>query len=90
MRCRVKSSRMMPFFTIKPTSRMSPIKLDTFNDVPVTSSSAKAPTNESGAASNTTSGSTSERNCNTMTAVTLTAARKSTSNSALNASCCPA
>ena len=35
IRCRVKSSRMMPFFTIRPTSRISPMNDDTLSGVPV-------------------------------------------------------
>ena len=53
---------MIPFFTISPTSRISPMNDDTFSGVPVISSSTIAPTNESGAASSTTSGSTNDWN----------------------------
>ncbi len=77
----------MPFFTMSPTSRMSPMKLDTLSAVPVSRSSTSAPTNDSGAASSTTSGSTNDRNCTTITAITLTIASASTSSSARNAVC---
>ena len=41
----------MPFFTTRPTSRMSPIADETFRSVPVSHSSSSAPPSESGAAS---------------------------------------
>src|SRR3954447_27021725 len=81
---------MMPFFTMSPTSRMSPMNDDTFSGVPVTSSSTIAPTNEIGAATSTTSGSTKERNCNTITAITAAAASASTASIDLDADCWPA
>src|SRR2546428_127262 len=90
IRSRVKSSRMMPFLTISPTSRMSPMKDETFSAVPVTSSSTSAPTNDPGATTKTTSGSTNDSNCTTITAHTLTTASPSTSSSARKASCWPA
>ena len=78
---------MIPFFTISPTSRIRPINDATFNAVPVKSSSASDPTNDTGATSSTINGSTKDSNCTTMTAHTLTAASASTSSSARNASC---
>ena len=52
----------MPFFTIRPTSKIRPMKEDTFRGVPVTSNRSMAPTKEMGAAASTTSGSTNDRN----------------------------
>ena len=77
----------MPFFTISPISRINPMNEETLSAVPVTSSSASAPTNDTGATSSTTSGSTNDSNCTTITAHTLTTARPSTSSSPRNASC---
>ena len=54
----------------------------TFNGVRVMSSRIKAPTNETGATTKTTSGSTNDSNCTTITADTLTAARNKTRRSA--------
>src|SRR5207237_784166 len=79
IRSRVKSNRMMPFLTISPTSRIRPMNEETLSGVPVRNSSARAPTNETGATSNTTRGSTKDSNCTTITAQTLTAASASTS-----------
>ena len=77
----------MPFFTISPTSRIRPMNDATFNAVPVMSSSASAPTNDTGATSSTINGSTKDSNCTTMTAHTLIAASASTSSRARNACC---
>ena len=87
IRWRVKSSRMIPFFTISPTSRIKPMNDETFSGVPVISNKVIAPTNDSGAASKTTSGSTNDWNCNTITPTTLATASASTSSRPRNASC---
>src|SRR3989442_1028505 len=68
IRSRVKSSRMIPFLTISPTSRIRPMNDETLSAVCVTRRSPIAPTNERGAARSTTRGSTKEENCTTSTA----------------------
>ena len=83
----VKSSRMMPFLTISPTSRISPMNDETLSAVRVTRRSAIAPTNERGAARSTTRGSTNDANCTTITPTTLAAARPRTNTSDRNAAC---
>ena len=81
------SAEMMMTINGAEASRISPMNDETFNGVPVMSSRTIAPTNESGAASRTTRGSTNDRNWMTITATTLAAASARTRRSALNASC---
>src|SRR2546427_2680645 len=51
---------LIPFLTISPTNRISPMNDETLSAVRVTRRSAIAPTNERGAARSTTRGSTKE------------------------------
>src|SRR2546427_10897155 len=76
---------LIPFLTISPTNRISPMNDETLSALRVTGRSAIAPTNERGAARSTTRGSTKEENCTTITATTLAAARPSTSKRDRNA-----